>query len=173
MDTNEITFDELSYSDLRDEALKTMKKESMFKAGVGGILGAVIGATIFVLFGYLSGQQFGITALIIGFIVGFLVKLFGKGSDIRFGLIGALFALVSCLLGHYGLLYMNLMDQTGNSAFEVIKNVDHIKIMVYLFKNISLMDVVFIVLAVYESFKISLSNEMKNELDHIDGFRIA
>jgi antitoxin component YwqK of YwqJK toxin-antitoxin module len=67
---------------------------------IGGASSAILGALLWTLVTVTTNHQIGYMAIGIGFIVGFGVRFFGAGIDKYFGIIGAVFALLGCLLGN-------------------------------------------------------------------------
>src|SRR5947209_14176316 len=67
---------------------------------LAGAAAAAIGATLWALITVFSGMHFGWMAIGIGFLVGYAVRVFGKGSDPSFQILGAVLSLAGCLAGN-------------------------------------------------------------------------
>jgi len=65
-----------------------------------GAFAAIIGASIWAAITVATGFQIGWIAVGVGILVGFAVRIAGKGETLTFAVIGAIFALVGCLLGN-------------------------------------------------------------------------
>ena len=91
------------YTRLRyDERLAHARtKQNLIKGISAGLLCAVLGAELWGAFSYYFGTQMPWNSLIIGLIVGFGVRLYGKGVDKIFGVIGGVLAFIGCLLGFF------------------------------------------------------------------------
>jgi len=68
---------------------------------VVGLLAALVGAGIWAAVTALTQYQIGFMAVGVGFLVGFAVRITGKGHEPIFGVVGAVLALLGCVVGNY------------------------------------------------------------------------
>jgi antitoxin component YwqK of YwqJK toxin-antitoxin module len=85
--------------------------QSMGFALFGGILVAIMGAIGWAAISIITKYQIGWMAIGVGLLVGFSIRFFGAGIDKKFGVLGGVLAVFSCLLG-------NLLSQVGFYAYE-------------------------------------------------------
>lgn len=79
---------------------------------IGGLVVSVLAALAWALIGVLFDFQLALIAVAAGFIVGLTVRMLGRASALRFGVMGALLSLFSIALG-------NLFTFTAVGASEV------------------------------------------------------
>lgn len=138
------------------------KHQHMGYAVFGGLLAAITGAIIWAAVSVITKYQIGWMAIGIGLLVGISVRFFGAGIDKRFGYLGALLAVFSCLLG-------NLFSQVGFYANE--QGLAYMEVLGFLTPGLSLqiilesfevMDLVFFGIAGYEGFKFAFRKLPEN-----------
>jgi hypothetical protein len=121
-------------------------------AGFGAaFLGALLWAAITVL----TKFQIGYMAVAIGFAVGFSVRIFGKGIDLIFGIVGAILALLGCLAGNFFSQIGFAAHEYAVSYFEVLTWFGPSEIPKILIDSFNFMDILFYGLAIYEGFRFS------------------
>jgi Flp pilus assembly protein TadD len=122
---------------------------------IGGIAGAIAGAAIWGVFTAVTGIESGLIAIAIGFLVGYGVRFFGKGEDVRYGVIGAVLALIGCFAGNILALLIIVGREDAGLASRLIANPAAIgRLMGNTFSPI---DVLFYLIAVYEGYRFSMS----------------
>ena len=142
------------------------EQQNLSLAVAGGAVAAVIGAAVWAAITVATKFQIGWMAVGVGFLVGFAVQRLGKGVAKTFGLVGAVFALLGCLLG-------NLMSACGFLATE--KSVSFLHVLVATLQNPGLavdllkaaftpMDLLFYGIAVYEGYRFSFRRVTPAEL---------
>jgi antitoxin component YwqK of YwqJK toxin-antitoxin module len=142
------------------EALRKelQKQQDPVYAAVGGLAAALVSAVIWAMITVATEYQIAYMAVGVGLLVGFSVRLFGAGVDQYFGIIGAAFSLLGCLLG-------NLLSQVGFIAtaqgmtyFETITLLN-LDVIVDIYKeSFSPIDLVFYGVAAYGGYRISFRN---------------
>ncbi|MES0490193.1 MAG: hypothetical protein ABUK01_09385 [Leptospirales bacterium] len=140
------------------------KKEMMAKlemeqnlplAIVGGAVAAIIGAAIWATVTVVTEYQIGWMAIGVGFLVGYAVRFLGKGISPIFGIVGATFALLGCVLGNiFSMVYFGSV-QEGVPFFELLSSVPISALFSMMVETFALMDLLFYGLAIYEGFKLS------------------
>ncbi|MBO3699195.1 hypothetical protein [Roseivirga sp. E12] len=157
-----LTLSESQLSEIQDG----LKDEQNFHLAIGvGALVTILCAILWAVITTTTGYQIGYMALGVGFAVGYTVRYAGKGIDQKFGILGAVYALVGCLLG-------NLFSQVGFAAdyyevgifevFSVLSFGDVIDIMIETF---DIMDVLFYGIAVYEGYKFAFRQITQEDLN--------
>ena len=79
---------------------RLLSEQNLLLGIVGGFVATLIGAAIWAAVTLATGYQIGWMAVGVGFLVGLAVRLLGKGITPAFGLVGAVGALLGCLLGN-------------------------------------------------------------------------
>jgi hypothetical protein len=77
----------------------------------------------------------------------------GKGIDQVFGVVGAVMALVGCVLGNIFTIAWYISAQTGSSLLSVLSQLDPALIVDLITETFQIMDVLFYGLAVYFGYK--------------------
>jgi antitoxin component YwqK of YwqJK toxin-antitoxin module len=142
-----------------DNVLQKIKAhQNLFFAIAGGLLSALISALLWAAITISIEYQVGFMAIGVGLLVGFSVRYFGGGIDKAYSIIGALFALLGCLLG-------NLFTQIGFIAnaesigyFEVFGYLNLNLIILLYQESFSPIDLLFYGLAIYEGYRFSIRN---------------
>lgn len=122
---------------------------------LGGLIAALVGAVIWALITVTLKFQIGFMALGVGFLVGWAVKTLGKGRDVVYGVVGAVFALLGCLLGNLlsacGFIAVQAVEPVVSVTLRVLGNPSSIMtILQQSFRGITLL---FYAFAVYEGYK--------------------
>jgi phosphate/sulfate permease len=134
-------------------------------AGVGaGAVAALIGAVLWAVITNVTGYQIGFMAIGVGFIVGYAVRVAGKGIDQTFGIVGAVLALLGCLVGNALAILAIVASQEGLTYSELVSQVD-VPIMINLMTTtFSPIDLLFYGIAIYEGYKLSFRQVTDHEL---------
>lgn len=119
---------------------------------LAAILGGVLWATITVITEY----QIGYMAVAVGFLVGKVNHFTGKGMEIKFGVVGAVMALLGCVLGNYLSIVGFTANELNLGYFETFSFLDAAIIFDAMIDNFSFFDLLFYGIAGYEGFKFSL-----------------
>jgi hypothetical protein len=150
-----------------DRLMARLEGEQNFPmAVVGSLLGAVVGAGIWGGVVYAFQIKSGLIAILIGILVGFAVRIFGKGLETSYGILGAVMSLVACsaglILGSYALY----MKSRGLGFAEVLPYVNLKTIIAILKRSFSGIDLLFYAIAAYEGYKFSFRN-IEPELEEL------
>ncbi len=128
-------------------------RSNIFLGFIGGLASSIIGAGLWAGITILTGYQIGFMAIGVGFLVGFCVRILGKGNTLAYGVMGAVFALLGCMLGNilsmYGMYAKEFHVSIGEAYNMMIGPID------ILTESFQVMDLLFYGLAVYEGFKFS------------------
>ena len=156
--TEPILPEERSHTEVIAELPEEIKGEfkqhqNLSYAIIGGFFLSIICALIWAVVTVSTEYQIGFMAIGVGIVVGMGVRFFGAGIDMVYGLIGASFALLGCVLG-------NLFSQVGFAAnaesigyFQMLSFLDIETIISIFQESFSGMDLLFYGFAVFEGYK--------------------
>lgn len=131
-------------------------KSNFGLAIAGGLAAAVAGAALWAGVTVATNMELGVMAIAVGFMVGYAVRNLGKGTDISFGIVGAVCALLGCGLGNLLSGVAFYAQAKGLPFFQVLTGSDFDfleRLMTAFFQP---MDLLFYGIAIYEGFKFSL-----------------
>ena len=123
----------------------------------GGLIAAIVGALAWAAVTITTKFQIGFMAVGVGFLVAWAVRTLGKGRGQVFGVIGAVFALLGCILG-------NLLSACGFIAADRGQPLVSVALRVLGTPSIAMdilqatfrgMDLLFYAIAVYEGYKLA------------------
>ncbi len=120
---------------------------------IGGLLAALVAAVLWAAVTVSTGYQIGYMAIAVGLIVGFSVRYFGAGIDLVYGIIGAVMALLGCMLGNLFSQVVFAADAEGLGYIQTLGLIDFSVIIDILISTFSGMDLLFYGLAIYEGYK--------------------
>jgi uncharacterized membrane protein len=129
-------------------------EQNLAIAVLAGVVAAVVGAIAWAAVTVTTEYQIGYMAIAVGFIVGFAVRL-GKGVDKVFGIIGAILALLGCVLGNVFSIIGFICKQQHMDLGTALSRLDYSKLPQVLSNTFSVMDLVFYGIAVYEGYRFS------------------
>ena len=122
-------------------------------AGAGA---AIVGALIWMGLTVATNMHIGYVAIGIGALVGVAVRYAGKGSTVPFGVVGAGFTLVGCLLGEALAQIQLAASSAGVGFFQMLGQVD----VSALFSNVATgsgpITYFIYAIGIYEGYKLSL-----------------
>ncbi|MFY7758163.1 MAG: hypothetical protein ACOVP9_07170 [Flavobacterium stagni] len=136
--------------------LEALQQEQNYLMGTLGALGAaLVGAILWAVVTVATEHQIGYMALAIGLMVGFANRFLGKGMELKFGITGALLALVGCVLGNIFSLIGFVAQELGVGYFDALSFIDFGLIPDAMMEAFSPIDLLFYGIAMYEGFKFS------------------
>ena len=130
---------------------------SLPTALVAGCVAAGLGAVAWALITVWTNMQIGWMAVGVGFLVGYAVRIFGKGSDATFQVLGAVLSLVGCLAGNLLAVCAMLSEQEQIPFFRILTQLAPAQIVGLMVDTFSAMDLLFYGIAIYEGYKVSKS----------------
>jgi hypothetical protein len=140
-------------------------EQSMPLALAAGVVAALVGATIWAIVTVMSGGiQIGYMAVGVGFLVGYSVRFLGKGIERPFQYVGAICALLGCLLGNYFAMAGFAAQQMHADFFTVISHIPLDKALAVMQDTFQPIDLLFYAIAVYAGFRFSLKRITPAEL---------
>jgi hypothetical protein len=138
--------------------------QSMPLALAGGVVAALVGAAIWAIVTDMTGYQIGWMAVGVGFLVGYAVRYLGKGIEPSFQYVGAVCALLGCLLGNYFAMAGFAAQQLHVDFFTVLSRIPLDKAVGLMQLSFQPMDLLFYAIAVYEGYRFSLKRITPEEL---------
>ncbi len=122
---------------------------------LGGVVAALIGAAIWAVVTVSTNSQIGFMAIGVGLLVGYAVRILGKGNTQAYSIVGAVLALLGCVLGNLFSACAFIADaQSVPVASEIASVVTDFGLASRLMQaSFDGMDLVFYAIAAYEGFK--------------------
>lgn len=143
-------------NDTLDESIQKLRKnQSMGLAVLGGLSAFLFCTAIWALISIKIEYQVGYMAIGIGLIVGLAVRYSGQGYRWKYGLVGAIFSLLSIIVGNVLMVTMYVSFNEGIPFSSLLGSLDirvFLDIMKSLFEPV---DLVFYGITLYVGFKIS------------------
>ncbi|MDA8017706.1 MAG: hypothetical protein MPN21_09685 [Thermoanaerobaculia bacterium] len=147
------------------QVLAAMQGEQNFQLGTSaGLVAALVGAVIWAVITVATEYQIGWMAVGVGFLVGVAIRKFGRGVSAKFGIAGALLALLGCILGNLFSIFGFIGAQEGISPLSVLFQVDFGIAIELLKATFSPMDLLFYGIAIYEGYHLSFRQITQEEL---------
>lgn len=152
---------ELTNADV-ERALGRLRAQQNLVAGLAaGAVAALVGAVIWAVVTDVTGYQIGFMAIGVGFIVGYAVRVAGKGIDQSFGFMGAVLALLGCVVGN-AFAVIGIVASQQNIPYSDLVDLSIIVNLMTL--TFSPMDLVFYAIAIYEGYKLSFRQVTQDEI---------
>lgn len=151
--------DDFPVTKTREELLA---EENLPKGMLYAVGASILGAAAWALISVSTGYQIGYMAIGVGFLVGFAMRQ-GKGIRPVFGIIGAVLALISCILGDFFSFVGYIAQDYEVSYMEVLLKADYGELASLMLENLASMTALFYGIAVYEGFKLSFRAQNQPE----------
>lgn len=132
-----------------------------------GLAAALIGAAVWAGVAVLTNHHYGIVAIGIGFLVGYAVRMFGKGIDTSFGVVGAAIALLGCAAGNFLSVVAFVSQQEGIPFFDLLAGVTPTVMVSVMKDTFRAMDLLFYGLAAYMGYKYSFRPVTPAEMEKL------
>ncbi|MDH5397306.1 MAG: hypothetical protein OEX02_04120 [Cyclobacteriaceae bacterium] len=147
------------------DVIEKLRMEQNLLMGVIAALGVgLVGAVLWGAITVVTEFQIGIMAVAVGAGVGFGMQMFGKGIDQLFGVLGAVIALFSCVLGNVFSIVGFIANAEGLEYMETLMMIDFNYMPALLAETFSLMDLLFYGFALYEGYKFSFRQVTQQDL---------
>ena len=135
-------------------ALNRLRDNQNLTAGIlAGAAAALVGAGIWAFITALTEYQTGLVAIGVGFLVAYAVRLAGKGIDKIFGVVGAILALVGCLVGNLLTVSYLIAKTEGIPFLDVLAQMDFSLVVEIMVATFEPMDILFYAMAVYFGYR--------------------
>ena len=122
-------------------------------AVAAGLVAALVGAVLWAMLVGATHLKIGYAAVGVGFLVGWAMRSAGKGHLPVFGYIGAVLALLGCVLGDLLTDCDLAASQMGVPVYEVIKHLTPSVAFAALQEGFGVLDVLFYVLAAMAAYR--------------------
>jgi hypothetical protein len=137
-------------------AIQRLRSEqNLVLAVLAGGVAALLGASVWAAITFTTSFQIGWMAVGVGFLVGYAVRIFGKGIDKSFAIVGAAWSLAGCAAGNL-LSVIGVISKHQNIPFFDILDKLKPEIVASLMQaTFNWMDLLFYGIAVYEGYRFS------------------
>lgn len=140
----------------------TLESESFFGAGLAvGIVAAIICAVLWAIISVALNIQYSFMAIFVGAAVGIVVAKFGKGSSLPFGIVGAILALFSCVLGDIFTMIGFVAKHQSVGYLQVLERYELDEWVDFHMASLSVYSIMFYGLAMYLGFTMARVNLKK------------
>jgi len=142
-------------------------EQNLALALLGGIFAALISALLWGLISAAANFQIGWMAIGVGFLVGITVRYLGKGMDPIFGIIGAVFAFLGCLIGNVIAILIIISREFATPIWDVVYLFMDTPLQIFeiLIETSSIIDLLFYAFAIYFGYKSSIRKISKAEIN--------
>lgn len=149
-------------------AMQEWKADQNLSFGIaGGVVAAAVGATIWAIITAVTNYQIGWMAVGVGFLVGYAVRVFGKGVDKPFGVVGAVLSILGCVAGNLLTTCILVSRHQHIPLFQLLSRLNPEIIIEIVKATFNPMDLLFYAIAVYEGYKFSFKRLSKGELEKL------
>jgi hypothetical protein len=153
---------------LPPEILERLRLDQNLPLGlIAGVSVGIIGAILWGAITVATEFQIGYMALAIGAGVGISVRIFGKGIDKIFGILGATIALLSCLLGNFFSIIGFIANTVNLGYFETLSSFNYSYLPDIMAETFSIIDLLFYGIALYEGYKFSFRIITEKEIQNL------
>lgn len=139
-----------------------LAEENLPKGLLFAVIASILGAVTWGLVSISTGYQIGYMAIAIGFVVGFAMRQ-GKGVRPIFGILGAVLALISCVMGDFISYIGFIAKEYDLSYIEVLSEADYKAIFSQMVEDVVSMTALFYGIAIYEGYKFSFRAQKQPE----------
>ncbi len=148
-----------------DQYMEKIKLDQNLLMGIlGGLVAMIVSGALWAAITVATNYQIGYMAIAVGLIVGFTVRYLGKGIDQIFGIIGAVLALLGCILGNVLSIVGFVADAEGLGYFETLGIVDYSLVPGILIESSGPIDLLFYGIAIYEGYKFAFRKITEQEI---------
>lgn len=141
--------------------------QDLLFALIGGLAAALVGAVLWAAVTVSTNYQIGFMAIGVGLIVGFGVRFFGSGVDKTYGVIGAIYALLGCLLGNLFTQVWFLAEYQSLGLFDAFKLLNASLLVAIFEETFSPMDLLFYGIAIAEGYNFAFRKLSFDELTQL------
>lgn len=142
-------------------------QQNLIAGLLGGAAASAFGAAAWAGITVASEYQIGFMAIGVGFLVGFAVRFAGKGVTSVFGVVGAFFALLGCLVGNLLAVTAVAAGNEGLGLIEVLPQLTPVIALDLMIAWFTPIDLLFYAIAVYEGYRLSFRQVSAEELDRM------
>ena len=128
-------------------------RENMLAVLAAGLAAMLAGAVLWALVTVVTHMELGLMAILVGFMVGLGIQKTRKKPNKSFGILGAVLALIGCLLGNAFSFVAIAMQQSGAPLADTLSHLSAAGLLAVMADNFEAMDLLFYAIAIYEGFK--------------------
>ncbi|UKJ08662.1 hypothetical protein [Solitalea lacus] len=158
----------LSDERITDFTERKKAEQNLFGGIMGCVVAAFVGAIIWAAITVLTNYQIGYMAVGVGFLIGYANRVVGRGIDVIFGIIGAVFALIGCLMGNFFSAVAVFANQENVSYIQILVNTNMSIIVDVLTETFGVIDLLFYAIAVYQGYRFSFRQFTEEELSRLN-----
>ncbi|MCD8102062.1 MAG: hypothetical protein LUE26_05750 [Alistipes sp.] len=125
---------------------------------IAGIVAGIVCAGLWAVVTVATSTIYSFMAILVGLGVGFVIRKAGRGYEKKFGIVGALIALLSCALGNFLATIGFIAADYGAEYFDVLFNFDYSLMPAIMKATFEPIDLLFYVLAVFTGYSASFHN---------------
>ena len=133
----------------------------------------MIGAILWAIVAYVSHMNIGFIAIAIGFLSGYGVRFLGKGIDIQFAVVGAVWAGLGVAVGQILAVCVFAAKEYQMSLLTIIGDLDFATMKEMLLVDFGPMDILFYCIALWAGFKYAKRIVSPEEVKSFTGTIIA
>lgn len=138
------------------EVLDQFRTEQNLAMGIiGGLGGAILGALIWACITVITNYQIGYMAVGVGYLSGMGMRMLGKGIDPIFGYLGAILALLGCVMGDSFCLIHYTSLESELTYMHLLMDIDYGHLSSVLWETADHMTLLFYGIAIYQGYQLS------------------
>jgi hypothetical protein len=151
----------------QDYMHEELKQPNPLKGIVVAILLGIVGAILWAIVVKVTGYNIGIAAIAVGYLVSQGFVWAGKGDSATWGVVAAVIATLSILLGKTLAVIIVVAEYYGITIFEMMQVLDYGQLMGFMVDTFELFDLVFYAIALQTAYKRSFIQPSKNYADYM------
>ena len=128
-------------------------RENMLAVLAAGLAAMLAGAVLWAPVTVITHMELGLMAIVVGFVVGLGIQKTRKRPNKNFSILGAVLALIGCLLGNVFSFVAIAVQQSGAPFADTLSHVSAAGLLAVMADNFEAMDLLFYAIAIYEGFK--------------------
>lgn len=164
---NENTLNSSNNYGQRDYMREEIKQPNPMKGLVVAILLGIVGAILWAIVVKVTGYNIGIAAIAVGYLVSQGFVWAGKGDSATWGIVAAVIATLSILLGKTLAVIIVVAEYYGITIFKMMQVLDYGQLMGFMVDTFELFDLVFYAIALQTAYKRSFIQPSKNYADYM------
>ena len=157
----------LNNNNNQDYMHEEIKQPNPLKGLVVAILLGIVGAILWAIVVKVTGYNIGIAAIAVGYLVSQGFVWAGKGDSTTWGVVAAVIATLSILLGKTLAVIIVVAEYYGITLFEMMQVLDYGQLMGFMVDTFELFDLVFYAIALQTAYKRSFIQPSKNYADYM------
>lgn len=140
------------------------QQQNVAYAIVGGAAAALVCALLWAFVTVATGYQIGYMAIGLGAAVGLTVRFLGAGIDMKFGIIGGVFALLGCVMGNLLSQVAFVANEEGSTYVETLGLLSFSNILTVYKNSFTLIEIAFYGIAVYGGYRFAFRLITTNDM---------